>query len=608
MRKIKILLVLLTLFALPNMVSASTERTTQLDLSSMDLTADQEDASEGWKWDAASSTLTLTEVNINVVGKQAILLPRGKDITINLVGNNKISSSPSSSEPSSSLIKAIATEGAANKKGTITIAGSGSIEIVVTGNWPAIDSATSSLKITSGKIKITGGSITTMQTVDISGGELTIDTSNAVDSQGIYANGSVSISNGKVDINAGDIGIYIPGIGAEEIITGINITGGKIDINAPVAAIYVGDTGITKNVIVDGSTLNFKDSDFGIYSYRGTITITKKTTFIAKKGATLYGFHRDNDIRKLIIDSADYTNVDNKLASIPSDLSKYTDETVTALNNVKSSISRDKNFLQQSIVDGYVTALENAINNLKIKTFDITTSINANGVATLENPTNVEYGSTRELNVTTEVGYEVKSIKINGVDKISELTNGKLILSNITSNLEIIVETAPIKYEFVSGKDATYDGKELTFKLNGLYSLFDKLYINGNELSKDNYTVVEGSTIITLKNEYLKTLSANKYKLKATYTNGTSDETTFTIKAVENNSEKNTTTNSTENNSEKNTTTNSTENNSEKNTTVSSVKNPNTLDNILLYLGICLISVIGITSTGLYLKKNQTNK
>lgn len=599
MRKIKILLVLLTLFALPNMVSASTERTTQLDLSSMDLTADQEDASEGWKWDAASSTLTLTEVNINVVGKQAILLPRGKDITINLVGNNKISSSPSSSEPSpsssepsSSLIKAIATEGTANKKGTITMAGSGSIEIVVTGNLPAIDLATSGLKITSGKIKITGGSITTMQTVDISGGELTIDTSNAVDSQGIYANGSVSISNGKVDINAGDIGIYIPGIGAEEIITGINITGGKIDINAPLTAIYVGDTGITKNVIIDGSTLNFKDSDLGIYSYRGTITITKKTTFIAKQGATLYGFHPDNDIRKLIIDSADYTNVDNKLASIPSDLSKYTDETVTALNNVKSSISRDKNFLQQSIVDGYVTALENAINNLKIKTFDITTSINANGVATLENPTNVEYGSTRELNITTDAGYEVKSIKINGVDKISELTNGKLVLSNITSNLEIIVETAPIKYEFVSGKDATYDGKELTFKLNGLYSLFDKLYINGNELSKDNYTVVEGSTIITLKNEYLKTLSANKYKLKATYTNGTSDETTFTIKAVENNSEKNTTTNSTENNSE-------------KNTTVSSVKNPNTLDNILLYLGICLISVIGIASTGLYLKKQS---
>lgn len=94
MKNFKLFLSLLVLFAIPNIVSASTERTTQLDLSSMDLTVNQEDTSEGWKWDATNSTLTLTDVNINVVGKQAILLPRGKDITINLVGENKISSSP----------------------------------------------------------------------------------------------------------------------------------------------------------------------------------------------------------------------------------------------------------------------------------------------------------------------------------------------------------------------------------------------------------------------------------------------------------------------------------------------------------------------------------
>ncbi len=575
MKNFKLFLSLLVLFAIPNIVSASTERTTQLDLSSMDLTVNQEDASEGWKWDATNSTLTLTDVNINVVGKQAILLPRGKDITINLVGENEeeFSSSPlSDGSEVRQQIKAIAMNSSTKAGGTITMAGSGNLEIVVTGQLPAMDLATSNLKITSGKIKVTGGSITTMQTVDISGGELTIDTSNAVDNQGIYANGSVSISNGKVNINA-DIGIYIPGVGAEKITTGINITGGEIDINSPVAAIYTGYTDIAKDVIIDGSTLNFKDSNIGIYSYRGTITITKKTNIIAKEGARIYGFHPDNDIRKLTIDSADYTNVDNKLASIPSDLSKYTDETVTALNKVKASISRDKNFLEQSIVDGYVTSLENAINNLKIKTFDIKTSINNNGTATLDNSNNVEYGSTRELTVTVDKGYEIKSIKVNGIERISDLINGKLTLSNITSNLDIIVETSPIKYKFIAGKDAIYEGKDLTFKLNGLYSLFDKLYINGVELSKDNYTVAEGSTIITISNEYLKKLSANTYKIKATYKNGTSDETTFTIKDKTNN------------------------------TTVNSIENPNTLDNISSYIHLCFTSIIGLASTGLYIKK-----
>lgn len=574
MKNFKLFLSLLVLFAIPNIVSASTERTTQLDLSSMDLTVNQEDVSEGWKWNATNSTLTLTDVNINVVGKQAILLPRGKDITINLVGENKISSSPlSDGSESRQHIKAIATDNSTKTGGTITMAGSGNLEIVVTGQLPAIDLATSSLKITSGKIKVTGGSIATMQTVDISGGELTIDASTNEDYNfGIYANGSTSISNGKVNINA-DIGIYIPGVGAEKITTGINITGGEININSPVAAIYTGYTDIAKDVIIDGSTLNFKDSNLGIYSYRGTITITKKTNIIAKEGARIYGFHPDNDIRKLTIDSADYTNVDNKLASIPSDLSKYTDETVTALNNVKASISRDKNFLEQNIVDGYVTSLENAINNLKIKTFDIKTSINNNGTATLDNSTNVEYGSTRELTVTVDKGYEIKSIKINGIERIYDLINGKLTLSNITSNLDITVETSPIKYKFIAGKDAIYEGKDLTFKLNGLYSLFDKLYINGVELSKDNYTVVEGSTIITISNEYLKKLSANTYKIKATYKNGTSDETTFTIKDKTNN------------------------------ITVNSIENPNTLDNRSSYIHLCFTSIIGLASTGLYIKK-----
>ena len=48
-KNFKLFLSLLVLFVIPNIVSARTERTAQLDLSSMDLTVNQKDASEGWQ-------------------------------------------------------------------------------------------------------------------------------------------------------------------------------------------------------------------------------------------------------------------------------------------------------------------------------------------------------------------------------------------------------------------------------------------------------------------------------------------------------------------------------------------------------------------------------
>lgn len=573
MKKFRIMFILLmTLFVIPSVVDASSiERTTKLDLINMDLTNDQEDASEGWKWDATNSILTLTGINFNVNDENAIVIPSDKDFTINLVGENKISSNK----------KAISRLGSSKNTGTVTISGDGSLELTVTGVDPAVEFV--NLTIASGKVKAVGGSILALEQIAITGGEVTVDTVNASPNayyvEGLYANGKISISAGEVNLTVSSAGIFVPGIGSKQPIVGVNITGGKINISSPVAAIYAGykddSFDIAKNIIIDGSSIDFKDSNLGIYSANGTITITKKTSITAKKGAKIYGFNPNNDVRELHIDSADYTAVDAQLANIPTDLAKYTDDSVANLNNVKSAITRDKNFLEQSIVDEYAVNLANAIRDLKVKTFNVTTTINKNGSVSLSEPTNVEYGSSRELTITTDAGYKVKSVKINGVDKVSDLVDGKLTLSNIVSNLEIIIETEPEKYEFISGKDATYESKELVFKLNGLYSLFDKLYVNDIELSSDNYTVIEGSTIITLSNEYLKTLNAGTYKLKATYTNGASDETTFTINSIP------------------------TEGGS-------SVENPSTGDNILSYVCLCFVSIIGLSGSGtvLYMKKN----
>lgn len=70
----------------------------------------------------------------------------------------------------------------------------------------------------------------------------------------------------------------------------------------------------------------------------------------------------------------------------------------------------------------------------------------------------------------------------------------------------------------------------LTFTVNGYHKKFADIVINGVVVDKKYYDIEVGSTIITLKAEYLQTLPAGKYTLLVQYTDGSTDgEDTFTI-------------------------------------------------------------------------------
>ena len=64
---------------------------------------------------------------------------------------------------------------------------------------------------------------------------------------------------------------------------------------------------------------------------------------------------------------ADYSTIDDILATVPKDLSVYTDESVAELNEVIASIDRRLDVSEQAMVDGYVEALSGALSNLKLK-------------------------------------------------------------------------------------------------------------------------------------------------------------------------------------------------------------------------------------------------
>lgn len=75
--------------------------------------------------------------------------------------------------------------------------------------------------------------------------------------------------------------------------------------------------------------------------------------------------------------------------------------------------------------------------------------------------------------------------------------------------------------------------KDLIIKIEASFDLFKtngKVYINDELLDENNYTAKEGSTIITLKEDYLKTLSKGTYILKVTFDDDRYAITNFFIK------------------------------------------------------------------------------
>ena len=104
--------------------------------------------------------------------------------------------------------------------------------------------------------------------------------------------------------------------------------------------------------------------------------------------------------------------------------------------------------------------------------------------------------------------------------------NGKCtVCGAIASDFKVII-TAGANGSWQKG---TKDG--LTFTSNAAYKHFQKVQVDGKDLDASNYTVKEGSTIVTLKAEYLETLSVGKHTLSIVSDTGTAT-TEFTIKAA----------------------------------------------------------------------------
>ena len=90
--------------------------------------------------------------------------------------------------------------------------------------------------------------------------------------------------------------------------------------------------------------------------------------------------------------------------------------------------------------------------------------------------------------------------------------------------------TAPTIIYGASSKWVKGSANGLQISSDAAFSDFIKVTVDGKDLSSENYTVKEGSTVVTLKASYLETLSAGEHEFAIVSKTGTAT-TSFTVSA-----------------------------------------------------------------------------
>lgn len=189
----------------------------------------------------------------------------------------------------------------------------------------------------------------------------------------------------------------------------------------------------------------------------------------------------------------------------------------------------------------------------------------------------VSYGEDKEFTITANSGYKLVKVLVDEADKTADMVGDTLKLTNITSNINLEVVVEKIVYEVTEGANQEYiitKDSEAKFKINADFRMFDggKVYVDDELVDPNNYTAESGSTIITLKKEFVDTLSVGKHTLKVLFNDGGQATTIFNVVK----------------------------------TTVP-VENPNTLDNVMIYIVSGILSIIGISGTLTIYKRKQKN-
>ena len=106
------------------------------------------------------------------------------------------------------------------------------------------------------------------------------------------------------------------------------------------------------------------------------------------------------------------------------------------------------------------------------------------------------------------------------------------VLSNAAGSVTTATVVLTVQYQIIEGANGSWnqntDGGSLKIRGNGEFSKFQNVKVDGNIIDSKNYTVSEGSTIIELHADYLKTLSEGSHTFEIVWTDGAAG-TSFTV-------------------------------------------------------------------------------
>ena len=345
-----------------NVFAANQQRTTTLDLTVAGFQNDQKNEDEGWSWDAATSTLTLDNVDFSTAKKSCVIVDGEKVTNIVFSGDNKMTSGTT----------VISRKGSAKDTGVVLSGKTKDsvLNLEETGNSPSMDQP--NITFESGTVDIQGGAAITLYTIKVMEAAVNIDTTMADPedgwNDGLYANGSIEIYGGEVNVKAGRIGLFVVGIGAPEPKTGLIIENGKLDINGKLADIYVG-SGNTKNAVISGGDITL-GGNIGIFLYDCEKCEIKGGTFHTDECEKPFAVHRDSSA-VFEYAKADYTELDKAEESAKA-LNKDNYVDFTAVEKALEAIDRTKNLTQQSDVDKMAKDINDAVEALVYKSADYT--------------------------------------------------------------------------------------------------------------------------------------------------------------------------------------------------------------------------------------------
>jgi uncharacterized repeat protein (TIGR02543 family) len=304
------------------------------------------DEGDGWSWDKSTSTLTLNDVDLDVTGEAAIIMPNGIPSTIVLIGNNTIKGN----------------NVGINASGDLTIRGNGRLNI---------NSEYAGISVNSGNLTISDSTIML----------------NVAEDDGIFVSNHIKITNAAKTVNTPKwIGIFTQN-------GNVTITGSTLDITAGLQGIdaFGGD------VTIIGGTFNFDAGTVGIAAWNGNVTIDGGTFDIVAK--TENGIWSKGNIT---ISNAAIT-LNTKLNSIQSD-------TAIKINDSEIKITSDQSGILATgnvTINGgtlEITAEEYGLwsdGNITISNAKITLNTGLAGINSFNG--NVEITAT-ELKIDSNVG------------------------------------------------------------------------------------------------------------------------------------------------------------------------------------------------------------